>query len=418
MGKPKPKPFAIDKWTVWEAYRRVKANAGAAGVDEQSIHDFEQDLHDNLFRLWNRLSSGTYFPPPVKAVAIPKASGGIRLLGVPTVADRIAQTVAAMALEPKVEPMFHPDSYGYRPRRSALDAVAVCRQRCWKNDWAIDLDIRAFFDSLPHAKLLAAVARHLDHDQRWVLLYVRRWLTAPVVMEGGSLVSRDRGSPQGSAISPLLANIFLHYAFDTWMARTFPHIVFERYADDVVVHTRTERQAREVLAAITERLADCDLDLNQAKTAIVYCRDDNRRGPWDGPTRFDFLGYTFRPRSVKNRNGQLFVSFTPAVSDEAGKRMRSVIRRWRLHRRSTRTLNDLAQDINPVTRGWIQYYGRFNRSRLGPTLSRIDHYLARWLTWKYKRFRRHYLRALRFLRAVRQREPNLFAHWQLASTTG
>ena len=203
-----------------------------------------------------------------------------------------------------------------------------------------------------------------------------------------------------------------------WMARTFPHVQFERYADDVVVHARTERQARDVLAAIIERLAECGLDLNEAKTAVVYCRDSNRRGPFDGPTRFDFLGYTFRPRSVKNRNGQLFVSFTPAVSDQAGKRMRSVIRRWRLHRRSTWTLDDLAREINPVTRGWINYYGRFNRSRLTPTLQRIDHYLTRWLTWKYKRFRRHYLRALRFLRAIRQREPNLFAHWQAASPAG
>jgi len=197
-----------------------------------------------------------------------------------------------------------------------------------------------------------------------------------------------------------------------WMARTFPHVQFERYADDVVVHARTERQARDVLAAIIVRLAECGLDLNEAKTAVVYCRDSNRRGPFDGPTRFDFLGYTFRPRSVKNRNGQLFVSFTPAVSDQAGKRMRSVIRRWWLHRRSTWTLDDLAREINPVTRGWINYYGRFNRSRLTPTLQRIDHYLTRWLTWKYKRFRRHYLRALRFLRAIRQREPNLFAHWK------
>jgi RNA-directed DNA polymerase len=194
--------------------------------------------------------------------------------------------------------------------------------------------------------------------------------------------------------------------------------VRSRPATHLVVHTKTERRAREVLAAITGRLAECDLDLNEAKTVIVYCRDSNRRGPWDGPTRFDFLGFTFRPRSVQNRNGQMFVSFTPAVSDQAGKRMRQVIRRWRLHRRTTWTLNDLAREINPVTRGWIQYYGRFNRSRLDPTLWRIDHYLVRWLTWKYKRFRRHYLRALRFLRVVREREPELFAHWKLASPTG
>jgi RNA-directed DNA polymerase len=405
----------IDKWAVWEAYRRVKANRGAAGVDGQSVQDFEADLKGNLYKLWNRMSSGTYFPPPVKAVAIPKAAGGTRTLGVPTVADRVAQTVAAMALEPRVEPVFHPDSYGYRPGRSALDAVRVCRQRCWESDWVIDLDLKAFFDTLPHDLLLRAVERHLDHDQRWVLLYVQRWLTAPLQREDGCLVARDRGSPQGSAVSPLLANIFLHYAFDAWMARTFPDVRFERYCDDVVVHARTERQAREVLAAITARLAECGLELNETKTAVVYCQDGRRRGPWLGPTRFDFLGYTFRVRRVKSRTGAVFAGFTPAVADAAGKRMRAVIRRWRLHRWTTQTLDDLARVINPVTRGWINYYGRFYRSQLHPTLHRIDDYLVRWLTRKYRRFHGHYGRAYRFLRTVRRRQPDLFAHWQVSA---
>ena len=417
-GEPKPKPFVIDKWVVWEAYRQVKANGGAAGIDEQSIQDFEADLKGNLYKLWNRLSSGVFFPPPVKGVAIPKAAGGTRTLGVPTVADRIAQTVAAMYLEPSVEPLFHRDSYGYRPGRSAIDAVRVCRQRCWETDWVIDLDLRSFFDTLPHDLLLRAVERHLDHDRRWVLLYVERWLRAPLQAEDGSLVARDRGSPQGSAISPLLANIFLHYAFDAWMARTFPGVRFERYADDGVVHCRTERQAREVLAAITDRLAECGLELNETKTQIVYCRDGRRRGPWSGSTRFTFLGYTYRARTVKNRFGQLFVGFTPAVSDEAGKRMRQRIRRWRLHRWTNQTLDDLARAINPVTRGWINYYGRFHRSALYPTLQRINDYLVRWLTRKYKRFKGHYQRAYRFLLAVHGRQPELFAHWQVTVSTG
>ena len=255
MSEPKPKSFAISKRAVWEAWLRVKANRGAAGVDEQSIAEFESDLSGNLYKLWNRLSSGSYMPPPVRAVEIPKRDGSPRVLGVPTVADRIAQTVACGYLEPGVEPVFHPDSYGYRPRRSALDAVGVCRERCWRKDWVLDMDIRAFFDSVPHDLVLKAVARHTD--QRWVLLYVERWLKAPLQREDGSLVARDRGTPQGSAISPLLANMFMHYAFDAWIAREHPAIQFERYCDDVIVHAASEKQARDLRAVIASRLAEC-----------------------------------------------------------------------------------------------------------------------------------------------------------------
>ncbi|WP_345006480.1 group II intron reverse transcriptase/maturase, partial [Streptosporangium album] len=245
------KPFQIDKWKVWEAFQRVKANKGAAGVDEESIAQFEADRDRNLYRIWNRLSSGSYFPPPVKAVEIPKPQGrGVRVLGVPTVADRVAQTVVRMYLEPKVEPIFHPDSYGYRPGKSALDAVGACRVRCWRKDWVIDMDIRAFFDTVPHDLVLKAVAKHLSPDQRWILLYVQRWLTAPMQRQDGTLVARDRGTPQGSAISPLLANLFMHYAFDAWLAREFPALGFERYCDDAVVHCGSRRQAEYVRDAI------------------------------------------------------------------------------------------------------------------------------------------------------------------------
>jgi RNA-directed DNA polymerase len=264
VSEPKPKSFEISKWAVWEAYRRVKANKGAAGVDEQSVAEFERDLKGNFYKLWNRLSSGSYMPPPVRAVELPKRDGGSRVLGVPTVADRIAQTVVAGYLEPGVEPSFHPDSYGYRPGRSALDAVGVCRERCWRQDWVLDLDLESFFDSVPHDLVLRAVARHTD--LRFVLLYLGRWLKAPLQLEDGSLVERDRGTPQGSAISPLLANVFLHYAFDAWMAREFPGVLFERYCDDVIVPARSERQAREMRAAIAARLADCGLALNERKT--------------------------------------------------------------------------------------------------------------------------------------------------------
>jgi len=237
MGELKSadKPFAISKLEVWEAYRQVKANKGAAGVDGQSIDDFDKDLKNNLYRIWNRMSSGSYFPPAVRAVEIPKThGGGKRILGVPTVADRVAQTVVARRLEAKVEPIFHPDSYGYRPNRSALDAVQVCRKRCWKYDWAVDLDIQKFFDSVDHDLVVKAVQAHTDPP--WVVLYIRRWLSAPLRLPDGNLQERTLGTPQGSAVSPVLANLFLHYAFDGWMKRQFPNVPFERYVDDAVVH--------------------------------------------------------------------------------------------------------------------------------------------------------------------------------------
>jgi len=334
VSEPRPKPFAISKQAVWEAWLRVRANRGAAGVDEQSIAEFESDLHGNLYKLWNRLSSGSYFPPPVRAVQIPKRDGSPRVLGVPTVADRIAQTVVAGYLEPEVELVFHPDSYGYRPGRSALDAVGVCRERCWRNDWVLDMDIRKFFDSVPWDLTLKAVAHHTD--LRWILLYVERWLKAPLQREDGSLVERDRGTPQGSAISPLLANMFLHYAFDAWMAREYPGIRFERYCDDVIVHASSEHQARLLRGAIARRLAECGLELNEHKTRIVYCKDSTRRGSYEHES-FDFLGYRFRPRLSRSKSGGRFVNFLPAISDDARKRVGREIRRWQLHRWSGKT---------------------------------------------------------------------------------
>jgi len=407
------KSFAISKRLVWEAWLKVKANKGAAGVDEQSIAEFESDLSGNLYKLWNRLSSGSYMPPPVRAVEIPKRSGGSRVLGVPTVADRVAQTVVRLVLEPVVEPHFHPDSYGYRPGRSALDAVACCRQRCWESDWVIDLDLRAFFDSLDHSLLLRAVAHHTS--ERWILLYVQRWLKAPLQREDGTLVTRDRGSPQGSAISPLLANIFAHYALDLWLTREFSGVPFERYADDVILHCKSEPQAHVVLDAIAERMAQVGLELHPDKTRIVYCKDSNRRGSYEHE-RFDFLGFTFGPRSAVDRSGGLFVSFCPAISNDAAKAIRHTIRRWRLHLQSGATLADLARSINPIVRGWINYYGCFYRSQLLRSLDRINEYLMRWAMRKYKRLRRRPLRAWELVAAAHQRQPELFAHWQTAAT--
>ena len=411
--KQKDKPFRIAKQAVWEAFQRVKANKGAAGVDEQSIAEFEQDRDKNLYRIWNRLSSGSYFPPPVKAVEIPKAGGtGVRVLGVPTVADRIAQTVVRLYLEPKVEPIFHSDSYGYRPGRSALDAVEVCRKRCWRADWVIDLDIRAFFDTVPWDLVLKAVAHHTD--QKWILLYIKRWLKAPLERRDGTLVPRDRGTPQGSAISPLLANLFMHYAFDAWMTREFPSIRFERYCDDVVIHCPSEEQARHVRDAVAARLAHVGLELHPDKTRIIYCQDEDRRGSYEH-TKFTFLGYEFRPRLAKNRYGKHFVSFLPAVSTEAMKAMGREMRSWHLSRRSDKSLDDLAHMFNSIVQGWINYYGRFYRSRLLYFLRRLNRHLARWASRKFKRLRRRERRAMAWLAEVARRAPRLFAHWRFGA---
>ena len=410
-SKSKVKSFSIDKRVVWDAWKQVRANQGAAGVDEESVAEFERDLSGNLYKLWNRMSSGTYMPPPVRAVQIPKKHGrGVRTLGVPTVADRVAQKVAALYLEPKVEPVFHPDSYGYRPKRSALDAVKVCRERCWRSSWVIDLDYAAFFDSIDHELMLKAVAAHTD--DRWVLLYVERWLKAPLDDGSDTLVERDRGTPQGSAISPVLANIYLHHAFDMWMAREFPVVPFERYVDDAVVHCKSERQARFVLGKIKARMADCQLELSADKTLIVYCKDSNRKGSYEHE-RFDFLGFTFRPRAAKRKNGELFTSFPPAVSDDAAKKIRHTIRRWRIHLWSGTHLTEIAREINQVVRGWINHYGRFYPSILAESLRRIDEYLVRWAMRKYKRLKGHRKRAWAFLANVFAREPKLFAHWRV-----
>lgn len=414
MGKSNPegRSFAISKRLVWEAYERVKANKGAAGVDERSLEGFEADLRNNLYKIWNRMSSGSYFPPPVKAVEIPKAGGGVRVLGVPTVADRIAQTVVALTLEPRTEAIFHEDSYGYRPGRSAHQALAACRERCWRKDWVIDLDIQKFFDSVDHDLMVKAV--EANTDQRWVVLYVKRWLVAPLQLPDGTLVERDRGTPQGSAVSPVLANLFMHYAFDLWLTREFPAVQFERYADDAVVHCVTERQARSVLAALVVRMAEVGLCLHPDKTKIVYCRDGNRRGRFD-VTSFTFLGYTFRPRAAKGRDGRMLSGFLPAVSSVALSAMSRRVRRWRIHRRVGQDLDGLAAEFNPIVAGWMNYYGRFSRSQLYPVLARINTYLMRWARNKYKRLR-GYRQFMRWWYGVLDRDPELFVHWRWVRT--
>lgn len=406
----KAKPFCIPKRAVWAAYKRVKANQGAAGVDGQSIAEFEEDLTNNLYKLWNRLSSGSYFPPPVKRVEIDKRGGGTRPLGIPTVADRIAQAVVKGYLEPELEKHFHPDSYGYRPGKSALDAVGMARKRCWRYAWVLDLDIKACFDTIDHNLLMRAVRKHTEC--RWVLLYIGRWLNAPVQLADGTWEHRGKGTPQGSVISPLLANLFLHYAFDRWMGRSHSSIPFERFADDIICHCRSEAQAQRLKVALERRLVECGLELHPSKTKIVYCKDDDRRGHYPNEA-FDFLGYTFRPRRSKNRWGKYFVNFSPGVSNAAGKAVSQTIRGWRLECRIDKTADDLARMFNPIIRGWITYYGRFYKSALYPTLRYLDRRLARWAMAKYTRLRRHRKRAEHWLRRITRRDPGLFAHWHL-----
>lgn len=404
------KPYCISKHQVLEAYKRVKANRGAAGVDEESIEDFERKLKDNLYKVWNRMSSGSYLPPPVRTVAIPKAGGGERKLGIPTVSDRVAQMVVKMQLEPEVEPLFHADSYGYRPGKSAHDAVGQARQRCWRYDWVLDLDIKGFFDNIPRDLLMKAVRKHAR--QAWVVLYIERWLNAPAQAGDGTLTSRTRGTPQGGVISPLLANLFLHYAFDRWMKRNHAEVPFERYADDAIVHCRSRAQAEQMWQAIARRLAECGLELNAAKTRIVYCKDEDRTGSSEHE-KFDFLGYTFRPRLARNRYGKFFVSFLPAISDRAGRAIREEMRGWRLHLRSDKSLEDLSRMFNPVVRGWVQYYGRFYRSMLYPVFRQLDRSLSKWACRKYRKLTRHRRRATHWINRVSRREPGLFAHWQI-----
>ena len=411
----KAKPFCIDKRAVWEAYKRVKANQGAPGVDGMSIADFEQDLANNLYRIWNRMSSGSYFPEAVRRVDIPKGGGRTRPLGISTVSDRIAQTVVQRYLEPILEPVFHKDSYGYRPGRSAHDALAVARQRCWRHNWVLDLDVRSFFDEIDWELLMRAVRHHTDCA--WVLMYIERWLRAPVRMPDGTLVNREKGSPQGSVVSPILANLFLHYTFDMWMQRQFPACPFERYADDAIIHCDSENQARQLLCMLQQRFAECKLELSPQKTKVVYCKDANRSGNYP-EQHFDFLGHTFRPRGAMSRSGKMFVSFIPAVSAKATKAMKSVLRQWKFAHRGDLALEELVRWLQPIVRGWVNYYGRFNPSALYRALRIVDELVVRWARRKYKKFKKRSMGAWDWLKRLRSKQPTLLAHWQLGTPVG
>ena len=402
------KPFTIAQEVVYQAYKRVKANRGTYGIDKQSITDFEGKLNRNLYKIWNRMSSGTYFPPPVRALEIPKKNGGTRTLGIPTVEDRIAQMVAKMYFEPCVEPLFHEDSYGYRPNKSMKQALAVTRERCWRRDFVLEFDIKGLFDNIRHDYLLEMVKSHAE--ERWVVLYIERWLKAPFQTQEGTIVERTSGTPQGGVISPVLANLFLHYVFDDYMVKEFPTIPWARYADDGIAHCISLKQANFLLTKLQERFAMYGLELNLEKTKIVYCKDGSRRGSHEN-TSFDFLGYTFRPREAKSKHGTYFTSFLPAISGKAKNTICSEIRSWRLQLKSDKSLQDIAGMFNSKIRGWINHYSHFYSSELHGVLWYIDTCLVKWARKKYKKLNTKE-KATHWLRDVAKQAPQLFAHWK------
>lgn len=400
--------YVISKDVVWQAYLQVKANKGAAGVDEQTMQDFEANLKRNLYKIWNRMSSGSYFPPAVKAVAIPKKDGGARILGIPSISDRIAQTVVKLLLEPQLEPCFHPDSYGYRPGKSAIQAIGVTRHRCWQYGWLLEFDIKGAFDNINHSLLLKALRKHTDSD--WILLYIQRWLEAPLQIDGGEIQQRSRGTPQGGVISPLLMNLFMHYVFDKWMAIHYPKVPFARYADDGVAHCNTLREAEQLKEVLEKRFEECQLALHPEKTKIVCCKADKSWIAYP-VMKFEFLGYEFRLRTARTKAGKLFPSFLPAISPSAAKAIRGEMRSWFVSSRSDKSIEDLSRMFSPILRGWIQYYGQYYPSALYPTLYNFNRKLVKWVTQKYKRFRRRPRRAHYWLGRVAHKQPWLFPHW-------
>ena len=400
------KAYAISRQEVMQAWKRVRAKGGIGGIDGQGIKDFERKLEKNLYKLWNRMSSGSYQPKAVLRVEIPKGDGKTRPLGIPTITDRVAQEVVRARFEKVVDGFFHRDSYGYRPNKSAPEAVKTCRERCWKYDWVLDVDIQKFFETIDHELMIKAVKHH--KAEKWMVLYISRWLKAPVQHKNSELEETTRGTPQGGVISPVLANLYLHYAFDHWMGRSFPGVEFERYADDIIIHCTTKEQSAQIEQALAKRLKECGLKLHPEKTKVVYCRDGTRTGKY--PTKkFTFLGYTFQPRQAQNRwTGKVFTRFLPAVSIAAAKKFRTNIKSRGMFRRHHLSVDELAQQVNPLIRGWYEYFRHFHKSALYRMNDWLDRAIARWLKVK---FRLYWHVAYSMLRRLVKQNPKRFVHW-------
>lgn len=405
--KSHTKSITISKHLVYDSYLSVKKNRGTCGIDGQSIKDFEVNLKDNLYKLWNRMSSGSYFPLPVKEILIPKRDGSKRPLGIPTVTDRIAQTVVKKLLEPRLERIFHKDSYGYRPNKSAHQALKRCRIRCWEANWVIDLDIKGFFDNISHELLHKALIRFVD--EQWILLYIKRWLEAGVFSKEG-LKLRESGTPQGGVISPLLANLFLHFVFDKWITVKYPHIKFERYADDIIVHCYNRQQSEELYSDIRRRFEYCKLMFNENKSKIVYCKDSKRTDDYP-ETQFDFLGYTFRRRFSSNKKGMYYVGFLPAPSKSSLKAIQLEIKSWKLKNKVKARLEDIGNYINPILRGWINYYSLFQKRELRKAFTILEYRILKWVRSKYKRLRTK-RRSVLWIKKMKIKYPKLLAHWR------
>lgn len=404
----KTKPLPVSKRMVWESYQKVIAKNGAAGIDRESIEMFNEHMSGNLYKLWNRMASGSYFPPPVRTVFIPKKQGGKRPLGIPTVGDRIAQGVVKDYLEPEMENIFHPSSFGYRPGKSAHDALAQCRTNCFKYAWVIDVDIKGFFDNISHEIILQML--HQRTQEKWVLMYIERWLKAGVEQEDGSIVGRTKGTPQGGVISPLLANLYLHNAFDKWMETENPQNPFERYADDIVIHCKSKEEAEELLQRLEAQMGKYELTLHPEKTKIVYCKQDGRTKTHDHES-FTFLSYSFQPRKCKSKMGAIFLGFTCAISTNAKTSIKAAIRAIFRKTYSEQTWEMLAKTLNPKIRGWVNYYTKFARSEG----LRVYHYLNELIQkWIGRKYRTKYKKAmiLKYL-SIQEENPKLFYHWQI-----
>ncbi len=403
----------ITRLQVQNAFKRVRANGGSAGVDKITIAEVEANKRKYLYPLWNRMSSGSYFPKAVRQTLIPKANGKKRALGIPTITDRVAQQVIATELEGIVDRQFSQDSFGYRPNKSAHDAVEQCRINCMKYSWVIDLDIKGFFDNIDHELLMKAL-RHYT-GKKHILLYCERWLKAPVQLPDGTIKHTEgKGTPQGGVISPVLANIFLDIVFDKWIKKHYPDMEFERYADDIVVHCQHFKQALRLMEAIKQRFRDCKLELNSEKSKIVYCRRNQKHQP---PfkvryQKFDFLGFTFKPRIVKER-GKIKLGFSPAISQRSISGISNELLKLKIHRRVDVSITTIAEIFNPKIRGWILYYSKFRKSEMWKLFKVINFRIAKWVRNKYRRFwRSPWIKVFRHLQRIARAYPNMFEHWK------